>query len=74
MNRNPTRAAIEAAIAAYPRIDRPALPGRKNDIDSGILVPLVGEGELSCVLTERPRTLRRHAARSVSRVAAPKKV
>lgn len=60
MRRRPSDDALARALAAYPRLERPALPGRRNDLDSGILVPLLDGDELRTVLTERPRTLRAH--------------
>lgn len=39
----------------------PALPGRKNHLRAGVLVPLTLEDEPRVYLTERPSTMPRHA-------------
>jgi 8-oxo-dGTP pyrophosphatase MutT (NUDIX family) len=52
---------VRAALAAHRPQDWPALPGRTNHLQAGVLVPLVWDPEPYAVLTERPHTLRRHA-------------
>lgn len=59
--RTPTRDALLRALAAHPRVDMPNLPGRTNDVQAGILVPIIWADEPICILTERPPTMRRHA-------------
>ncbi|NLE47654.1 MAG: CoA pyrophosphatase [Sandaracinaceae bacterium] len=39
----------------------PALPGRKNHLQAGVLVPLAFDDELRVFLTKRPSTMPRHA-------------
>jgi len=58
--RHPSKAELIDSLARYPRVDRPSFPGRTNDLDTGILVPLLAGDELRALLTERPRTLRQH--------------
>jgi 8-oxo-dGTP pyrophosphatase MutT (NUDIX family) len=50
-----------ACLARHPRTHWPAFPGRTNDLDAGVLVPVLGAEDPTCVLTERPRAMRRHA-------------
>jgi 8-oxo-dGTP pyrophosphatase MutT (NUDIX family) len=59
--RVPTADEVRAALAVHPRLDVPALPGRKNDRETGVLVPLVWSPEPVCVLTVRAAHLRHHA-------------
>lgn len=59
--RIPTRAELLRALAAHPRTDMPDLPGRTNDVQAGILVPIIWGEDPICILTERPPTMRRHA-------------
>ncbi len=51
---------LERALARHERVFVPALPGRTNHIDAGVLVPLVDGPELVCVVTERTTALRHH--------------
>lgn len=52
---------LAALLAAHPRIDVPALPGRRNHLQAGVLVPLrFVDDDLEVVLTERAATLRHH--------------
>jgi 8-oxo-dGTP pyrophosphatase MutT (NUDIX family) len=49
------------AMARHPRLELPALPGRRNHLKTGVLVPLVWRGDdVDCVLTVRSRQLRTH--------------
>jgi 8-oxo-dGTP pyrophosphatase MutT (NUDIX family) len=49
------------AMARHPRLELPALPGRRNHLRTGVLVPLVWRGDdVDCVLTVRSRQLRTH--------------
>lgn len=59
--RTPSRAALQRALAEHPRADFPDLPGRTNDVQAGILVPIIWGDSPVCILTERPPTMRRHA-------------
>lgn len=53
--------ALARALATYPRRDVPALPGRRNHLQAGVLVPLRRvEGDVEVVLTERAKNLRHH--------------
>ena len=57
----PDLPSLAALLAAHPRIDVPALPGRRNHLHAGVLVPLrFVDGDLEVVLTERVATLRHH--------------
>jgi 8-oxo-dGTP pyrophosphatase MutT (NUDIX family) len=63
---SPTPADFLAALARHPRHDPEALPGRRNHLDSGVLLPLVwrptsaGKLEPECIVTVRSAALRRH--------------
>ena len=57
----PTPEQIRTALAAHPATDVPALPGRRNDLRAGVLVPLVWEPDPVVLLTLRGSHLRRHA-------------
>lgn len=59
--RHPQKAELEAALSRHPSFDRPSFAGRRNDLDTGILVPILGGDELRALLTERPKTMRNHA-------------
>ncbi|MCB9602984.1 MAG: CoA pyrophosphatase [Sandaracinus sp.] len=53
--------ALARALATYPRRDVPALPGRRNHLQAGVLVPLRRLGDdVEVVLTERAKNLRHH--------------
>lgn len=54
--------ALAQALTARPHVEHPALPGRRNHLRAGVLVPLRWtDGHLEALATLRPRTLRRHA-------------
>lgn len=58
----PTAAAIAAALDAWRRVEVPALPGRRNHLPAGVLVPLrFAAGRVEAVLTLRSARLRQHA-------------
>jgi 8-oxo-dGTP pyrophosphatase MutT (NUDIX family) len=57
----PTPDDVRDALAAHPRLDVPALPGRTNHLDTGVLVPLVWSPDPVCLLTLRAAHLRHHA-------------
>ena len=53
---------VRAALAAHERRDMPALPGRTNHLQSGVLVPLCWEETtILCIATLRGAHLRHHA-------------
>ncbi|HHH30542.1 MAG TPA: CoA pyrophosphatase [Polyangiaceae bacterium] len=53
---------VRAALARHRRVDMPALPGRTNHLESGILVPLMWQQDrLWCIATLRTDGLREHA-------------
>ena len=56
----PTPQAVAAVLADHDVVDHPALPGRTNHLRAGVLVPLVWDPEPTCLMTLRPRSLRRH--------------
>ncbi|MBX3251536.1 MAG: CoA pyrophosphatase [Myxococcales bacterium] len=57
----PDATELARALAAHPRAEHPALPGRRNHLRAGILVPLrFRAGDVSVVLTERAADLRHH--------------
>lgn len=61
MSSLPTLPRLAAALAAHPRLEVPALPGRRNHLLAGVLVPLrFVDDDLEVVLTERSATLRHH--------------
>lgn len=51
---------IKAALEAHQPQVYPALPGRKNHLEAGVLVPLLLEPEVRVLLTVRARGLRDH--------------
>lgn len=52
---------LAAALAARPRREHPALPGRTNHLRAGVAVPLRWTPDgVSCVVTLRPTVLGRH--------------
>jgi 8-oxo-dGTP pyrophosphatase MutT (NUDIX family) len=53
--------ALEAHLASHPRVEFPALPGRRNHLRAGVLVPLVWRPDPVCVLTVRAGGLKHHA-------------
>jgi 8-oxo-dGTP pyrophosphatase MutT (NUDIX family) len=59
----PTVADLAAALARHPMMNLPALPGRRNHLATGVLVPLVwtATGAVECIATVRSRSLRHHA-------------
>ncbi len=56
-----TPADLASALAAHPRRDHPALPGRRNHLHAGVLVPLAWDPDPICWMTLRSASLRRHA-------------
>jgi 8-oxo-dGTP pyrophosphatase MutT (NUDIX family) len=57
----PTPESLATVLAAHARFEFPALPGRTNHLESGVLVPLLFDPEPVCVVTVRAATLRAHA-------------
>ncbi|TNF38241.1 MAG: CoA pyrophosphatase [Deltaproteobacteria bacterium] len=57
---NPDKHAFEQVLAAHPRRDLAALPGRRNDRPTGVMVPVVWAPRPSVIVTLRPRHLPRH--------------
>jgi len=53
--------ALEAHLATHPRVEFPALPGRRNHLRAGVLVPLLWDPEPRCLLTVRAGGLKHHA-------------
>ena len=60
MNTSVTPAAVRAALGAYSWVTFPSLPGCKNHMKAGVLVPLVWAPDPIAVATLRPRELSRH--------------
>lgn len=59
--RLPTAPALRAALADYPLTEIPKLPGRRNHLRAGVLVPVEwGADDLAVVLTERAAHLSNH--------------
>lgn len=59
--KTPSAADFRSAIARHPRVDFPALPGKQNNLRTGVLVPLVWHADrIDCILTVRSRALRAH--------------
>lgn len=54
-------APLLALLARYEPPLVPALPGRRNHLRGGVLVPLLDDGGPTCVLTVRALHLRQHA-------------
>lgn len=52
---------LREALARHQRLDLPALPGRRNHLRAGVLVPLVLEPTPVAILTQRTSHLPRHA-------------
>jgi len=53
---------VHDALRAHPVVEHPALPGRRNHLSAGVLVPLAWrDGGVDVLLTRRTRTLSRHA-------------
>lgn len=53
---------VRTALARHRRVDMPALPGRTNHLESGVVVPLIWKANgLTCIATLRSDTLRSHA-------------
>jgi 8-oxo-dGTP pyrophosphatase MutT (NUDIX family) len=57
----PTPGEVREALSTHRAIEVPALPGRRNDLRAGVLVPLVWEPDPVVLLTLRGTHLRRHA-------------
>lgn len=53
--------AVRDALSAREPLDFPALPGRRNHLRAGILVPIVWSPEPTCVMIERAAEMREHA-------------
>jgi 8-oxo-dGTP pyrophosphatase MutT (NUDIX family) len=51
---------LETALSAWPRRFIPALPGRRNHLPAGVMVPLRWEDGPRVLLTLRPRRMSRH--------------
>lgn len=58
---SPSPSEVKAALKAWPGTRFPGFPGRKNDLEAGILVPLLFDQGLSAILTLRASHLREHA-------------
>ncbi len=58
---HPTPKDIEAALAAHEPLVMPALPGRRNHLETGVLVPLQFRPEPVCIVTLRSPALKHHA-------------
>jgi len=58
---HPSPAAFRTALAAHQCVDMPALPGRRNDRLTGVLLPLVWRPDPVCIATVRARSLSQHA-------------
>ncbi len=56
----PRPADVAARLVAHRRLDLPAVPGRRNDHLTGVLVPIVWDPAPTIIATLRPRTLRNH--------------
>lgn len=52
---------LREALAAHATVDMPALPGRRNHLWSGVLVPIVWNPDPVCIATVRTATLSKHA-------------
>jgi 8-oxo-dGTP pyrophosphatase MutT (NUDIX family) len=52
---------LAEALSAHDRIELPALPGRRNHLRAGVLLPLVWREGPVAVVTVRAATLRKHA-------------
>ena len=55
-----TATTVRRAIAGHRPVDPPALPGRTNHLDCGVLVPLMWRPRPTVLLTVRSVTLRDH--------------
>lgn len=61
MVRFPTAPALRAALADYPLTEIPKLPGRRNHLRAGVLVPVEwSAADLHVILTERAAHLSNH--------------
>ncbi len=59
--RFPTAPALQAALAEHPLTEIPKLPGRRNHLRAGVLVPVRwGPDDLEVILTERAAHLSNH--------------
>lgn len=59
--RLPTAPALRAALAEYPLTEIPKLPGRRNHLQAGVLVPVQwAPADLQVILTERAAHLSNH--------------
>lgn len=61
MKRRLDEAALARVLEARGGAFYPNLPGRRNHLRAGVLVPVCFEDEPTVYLTERPRTMPRHA-------------
>ena len=52
---------LDPVLKNFKRNDWPALPNRKNNLPSGVLVPLLCDNPWTCLLTQRAASLRTHA-------------
>ena len=52
---------LQKCISHYTRHDWPALPGRTNHLDAGVLVPILADEAWTCILTRRTAHLRTHS-------------
>jgi len=57
---NPDKHAFEQALAEHVPRDMAALPGRRNDRRTGVMVPVVWAPRATVIVTLRPRHLPRH--------------
>lgn len=55
------REALRAVLDVYELRQMPALPGRRNDLPAGVLVPIYWDPDPVCVLTLRQSHMRSHA-------------
>ncbi len=58
---HPTPDDIETALSAHQPLVMPALPGRRNHLETGVLVPLRWSPEPVCIVTLRSAALKHHA-------------
>lgn len=57
---DPSPEDVALALSGHTSVRIPALPGRRNDLEAGVLVPLRWGDELECVVTLRAPRLAQH--------------